>query len=143
MAEVTAARGAGVGGPGPDGFVPAAGEEGGVITFGREGEGCEGGGGAAVDVGGFTGLLVNVVLVSRLLAVGRILRVWAYILEEDSSSCSSALGYVYSFMGGGIRDDGEDLALQADGSAIVVGGLEFLSGGFGKRLSMEVQCMMV
>lgn len=79
MAEVTFARGAGVDGPGPDGFVPATGEKGGVIACGRESERCEGGGWTTVDVGGFTGLLVKEVLVLSLPGGGFVLQVWAYI----------------------------------------------------------------
>lgn len=48
VASVFPARCAGVGGPAPDGFVPAAGEDGACVR--AEGDAGEGGGRATVDV---------------------------------------------------------------------------------------------
>ena len=57
MAKITSSRRTGAQVPRPDRFVPAAGEERSVIR--GQGDGCEGGGGAAVEVGGATGLYVS------------------------------------------------------------------------------------
>ena len=56
----------------------------------------------------------------------------AYIVKEDPSSCAYALGYIYGLFVCVVGDDGEDLALQPDGRAIGVFGLEGSAGGFGE-----------
>ena len=136
MAKITSSWRTGAQVPRPDRFVPAAGEERSIIR--GQGDGCERGVGAAVEVGGATGLYVSLFSAEwkDIWKEDRGMGDLTYF-KHDTSDRPRAFGYVYCCIMDWVCEDGEDLGLEADGGAETVFGFGGFAGCFGEGVAGE------